>query len=60
MATVSVLEREMFSEPEAARLLRVPQSTLNYWLEGGVRRDKTYKPVIRPEPLGGRLPGDVG
>jgi uncharacterized protein (DUF433 family) len=56
MATVSVLDREMFSEAEAARLLRVPQSTLNYWLEGGVRRGKTYKPVIRAEPRGGRVP----
>jgi uncharacterized protein (DUF433 family) len=56
MATVSVLEREMFSEAEAARLLQVPQSTLNYWLEGGVRRGKTYRPVIRPEPLGGHPP----
>jgi hypothetical protein len=33
--SVSVLEREMFTEAEAARLLRVPQRTLNYWLEGG-------------------------
>jgi len=47
MTVMSVLDREMFSEAEAARLLRVPQSTLNYWLEGGERRDKTYKPVIR-------------
>jgi hypothetical protein len=30
MAIASVLEREMFSETEAARLLRVPQSTLHY------------------------------
>jgi len=54
MATMSVLDREMFSEAEAARLLRVAQSTLNYWLEGGVRRGKTYKPVIRVEPRGDR------
>lgn len=54
MAATSVLDREMFSEAEAARLLRVPQSTLHYWLEGGVRRGKTYRPVIRPEPLGNR------
>jgi len=33
--TISVLEREMFSEAEAARLLELPQSTLHYWLEGG-------------------------
>lgn len=52
--TVSVLERKMYSEAEAARLLRVPQSTLNYWLEGGKRGSKTYEPIIRPEPKGRR------
>jgi uncharacterized protein (DUF433 family) len=55
MATASVLEREMFSEAEAARLLRVPQSTLHYWLDGGEYRRKTYKPVIRLHPRGDRL-----
>lgn len=53
---VSVLDREMYSEAEAARLLRVPQSTLNYWLEGGERRGRTYRPVVRPEPRGQRAP----
>lgn len=52
--TVSVLEREMFPEAEAARLLRIAQSTLHYWLEGGQRRGKTYKPIIRLEPCGER------
>ncbi len=47
---VDVLQREMFSETEAARLLRIAPSTLHYWLEGGVRRGKRYKPVIRLEP----------
>jgi uncharacterized protein (DUF433 family)/DNA-binding transcriptional MerR regulator len=51
----TVLEREVFLEAEAARLLRVAQSTLHYWLEGGVRRGKSYKPVIRVEPKGGRV-----
>lgn len=50
---VNVLEREMFTEAEAARLLRVPQRTLNYWLEGGIYRGVTYRPVIRVEPRGG-------
>lgn len=50
---VNVLEREMFTEAEAARLLRVPQRTLNYWLEGGTYRGTTYRPVIRVEPRGG-------
>lgn len=49
-AVVSVLEREVFSEAEAARLLRVAQSTLHYWLESGERRGKSYKPVLRTEP----------
>lgn len=53
---VSVLEREMYSEAAAARYLRVPQSTLHYWLEGGERRSKTYPPVIRPEPRGSHAP----
>jgi uncharacterized protein (DUF433 family) len=53
---VSVLEQEIYSEAEAARLLRVPQSTLNYWLEGGPRRGKVYEPVIREKPRGGRPP----
>lgn len=52
MATV--LEREVFSEAEAARLLQVAQSTLHYWLEGGERRGRTYQPVIRLEPKGNR------
>jgi uncharacterized protein (DUF433 family) len=51
---VSVLEREVFSEAEAARLLRVPQSTLHYWLEGGERRGRSYKPVLRTELRSGR------
>jgi len=51
---VSVLERELFSEAEAARLLRVPQSTLHWWLDGGTYRGRGYRPVIRLEPRGER------
>jgi uncharacterized protein (DUF433 family) len=46
----------MFTEAEAARLLRVPQNTLNYWLEGGQYRGRQYKPVIREQPRGSRAP----
>jgi len=42
----------MYSEAAAARLLRVPQRTLNYWLDGGERHGRTYRPVIRVEPRG--------
>jgi uncharacterized protein (DUF433 family) len=52
--SVTVLEREMYTEAAAARLLGVAQNTLNYWLEGGERRGKVYKPVIRVEPRGDR------
>ncbi|KHD79053.1 hypothetical protein MB27_01970 [Actinoplanes utahensis] len=45
----------MYTEALAARLLGVPQSTLHYWLEGGTRRGKSYKPIIRQEPLGRRV-----
>jgi len=51
---MNVLDREMYSEAEAARLLRVARGTLHYWLEGGTRRGKTYKPVVRIEPTGAR------
>ncbi len=56
--SVTVLDKEMFAQAEAARLLRLPQGTLHYWLEGGERRGKTYKPIIRLEPRGARsVPG---
>lgn len=45
---IATLERPMYALPEAARSLRVPTSTLRWWLEG--RGD--YPPVLRPEPTG--------
>jgi len=54
MSAATVLDREMFAEAEAARLLRLPQSTLHYWLEGGDQRGKTHKPILRIEPTGSR------
>jgi uncharacterized protein (DUF433 family) len=53
--SVTGLDREIFSEAEAARLLRVAHGTLNYWLNGGKRRGRTYPPVIRTEPRDGRV-----
>jgi uncharacterized protein (DUF433 family) len=52
--SVHTLDREMYTEAEAARLLRISQATLHYWLEGGVRRGKRYRPVIREESQGRR------
>jgi uncharacterized protein (DUF433 family) len=52
MGDVVMLEREMFTVMEAARLLRVPDATLRWWLDGGPRRGKVYPPVIRPKATG--------
>jgi len=51
VSAVEVLDREMYSEAEAARLLR---GTLHYWLEGGTQRGRTYQPIVRVEPTGAR------
>jgi uncharacterized protein (DUF433 family) len=53
-STTTLLDREMYTEAHAARLLRLPPGTLHYWLEGGVRRGKTYKPVIREKATGAK------
>lgn len=50
--TTALLERELYSEGEAARLLRVAPSTLHYWLEGEGGRGKSHEPVIRPARKG--------
>jgi hypothetical protein len=49
--SVAILEREMYTEAAAARLLRIAPSTLHWWLEGRAPR---YRPVIRVEPTGSR------
>ena len=46
--SIEVLDRELYTIGEAARLLRVPASTLRWWLEG---RDH-YPPVVRSESTG--------
>ena len=53
--TTTVLDREMYSEAEAARLLRLAPGTLHYWLEGGTRRGRTYSPIIREASTGSRI-----
>lgn len=54
MGDIRVLHRPMFAEAEAARLLRVPQSTLHWWLDGATVGGRTYPPVIRTESTGSR------
>lgn len=50
----TVLDRDLYSETEAARLLALAPSTLHWWLEGGERRGRSYRPVLRVEPTGSR------
>lgn len=54
MRSVGVLDTPLYTVAEAARLLRVPPSTLVWWLEGRGHRGagQSYPPVIRPEPTG--------
>jgi len=52
--TTTVLDRAIYTEPEAARLLKMHPSTLHYWLHGGERGGRFYPPVIRPEPTDNR------
>ena len=51
-AAVSLLDSEMYDIPLAASILRVPESTLRWWLEGRTTEHRTYAPVLRPEPTG--------
>ena len=48
-SSAKILDVELYSEAEAARLLGLPASTLHYWLHGATRGRNTYPPVIRPE-----------
>lgn len=52
---ITLLDREMYSVPQAADLLRIPTQTLWRWLEGHDRKGQHYLPVIRQEPTGGDI-----
>lgn len=49
---LSILNRELYDVTVAAEVLRVPPSTLRWWLEGSERGRRRYLPVLRPEPTG--------
>lgn len=49
---LKVLDRRLYPVAEAARMLRMPPSTLSWWLEGDVQRG--YAPVLRLEATGDR------
>lgn len=49
---VTFLDRKIYSVADASNILRVPDSTLRWWLDGRTSRGKTYPPVIRPASTG--------
>lgn len=51
---VTTLNRRVYSLADAAEILRISPSTLEWWLEGGRRGKRVYPPVIRSEPTGDR------
>ena len=53
-STVTLLERAIYDVKEAARLLPVPASTLEYWLEGGRQGGKIRPPVLRETASGAK------
>jgi len=48
-AETAVLDREIYTEREAARLLDLAPSTLRCWLQGGVRHGVADMPILRAE-----------
>lgn len=52
MSTVSLLAEPVMAAREAARQLKIPASTLLYWLEGGWGGQRWYPPVLREEAIG--------
>jgi uncharacterized protein (DUF433 family) len=53
--SITVLDRELYDVPLAAEVLRMPSSTLQWWLDGGKRNGRLYESVIRPEPTGNKI-----
>jgi uncharacterized protein (DUF433 family) len=49
---ITVLDREVYSMGEAARLLAVRPARLRAWIDGYTRGGTHYDPVIRPERTG--------
>ncbi len=52
--TTTILDRPVYDETLAARVLSVAPSTLHWWLEGRDYRGRRYEPVLRTHPSGSR------
>lgn len=47
-----MLDRRVLTAREAARQLRIPETTFIRWIEGWTGRGRHYPPVLRDEPTG--------
>ena len=52
---ITVLDRELYDISLAAHVLKMPPSTLQWWLEGGPRHGKNHPPVIREKATGSKI-----
>lgn len=52
-ASLAVLDREVYTMSQAARLLGVQAATLRRWIDGYTRGGVDYEPVVRPRRTGG-------
>jgi uncharacterized protein (DUF433 family) len=50
----TVLDRELYDIKLAAHVLKMPPSTLQWWLDGGQRNGRHYPPVIRQDRIGSK------
>ena len=49
---VDLLDRSIYSMGQADRLLGVSAGTARRWIDGYVKRDQRYEPLVRAEPTG--------
>lgn len=47
MSELTMLDRPLYTASLAAEYLAIRKSTLRYWLDGAIRADATYEPVVR-------------
>jgi uncharacterized protein (DUF433 family) len=54
-AVIHLLDRPLYSMSQVDRLLTLPSGTARRWIDGYVRRGRSYDPVIRVEPTGDEI-----
>lgn len=55
MSVIDLLERPVYGMGQVDRLLDLPHGTAERWIDGYVRKGKTYPPVVRVQSTGSDL-----